>query len=244
MANYILNRITTDFDAQRAGDFATAQNLLAWLSGRRADLMGERDALLSGEAAHALHWLFLATAGTFYRNTQNDTAIFPSRFGSLAESLSSVSEARYDWQTGEEYIRPMSMKTCPPNYFMNGFRFHLRPHPTDEERQVVAGILALSCVRSSRPYQDQNIRERLTVPLYTEEQSMLFQLGDRSFSTGQQIGWSQNPYLPDCDDTSSSSPCETTLQCELPGDVATGFAYIRDGSGMLTNIAIRCHRGP
>ncbi len=185
------------------------------------------------------NWNFLQTIGTSSQNTPSHTAIIPNSFGDLAHSLATIAEWRRDEQSGDDYLRPMSMKTCPPNYLLTGVDVHFRSHPDHANRPILAGITALRCVRSRRPHNNETLpEEHLVVPVYDADDACPLEFGDRCFSLGQQIGWSQSPAVSQCEEENDTN-CKESIEC--PTDtVAIGFAYHRDSDGFISNFALDC----
>ncbi len=189
-----------------------------------------------------VNWPFLRTAGTSYRNTQDDTAHFRRRFGTLAEILATVGEVRH--HNGASSLRPLSMKTCPPNYFLRGVNFHTRTHANGVQR-VLASIQSLECKLSTNPYDpDETPPEGFTVELYPEDTpSCAYRLGDFCFSLGQLIGWSHPVDLPQCRHVDAPAACEQSIRCPI-GEVAHGIAYQRDADGFIVGFGLKCIEEP
>ncbi len=184
------------------------------------------------------HWNLLNSIGTSSRNSRDQTAIVPRLFGTLAHSLATIAEWRLDEESGQDYLRPVSMKTCPPNYFLNGVDFHVRPHPEDASRAIVGGITALRCRASRRPHNNEEIDPFVDVNLYEPDDVCPHEFGDRCFSTGQQIGWSRRPSLPECEEDTDTH-CLDTTYCATD-EIAIGFAYRRESDGFISNLAMNC----
>ncbi len=188
------------------------------------------------------NWLFLQTIGTSYSNTSRDTALFPGRFGSLAEALVTVGEIRNQGDVAT--VRPLSMKTCPPNYFLRGVAFHSRKSPSGSER-VLAGIRTLHCQRSNNPHDpSETIPDTIDVDLYGEDvNSCWHSIGEQCFSLGQQIGWSRPVQLPSCRDVSYPEDCHAFTRCP-DGQLVDGFSYWRNAEGLITSFHISCIEEP
>ncbi len=190
------------------------------------------------------NWSFLQTIGTSATNSKRSTALVPNSFRTLAHSLATIAEWRHDANDPEDaYLRPLSMKTCPPNYFLRGVDFHVRPHPDDANRAILAGITHLRCQRSRRPHRNQQIPDRVVVELYDPADSCSMELGFSCFSLGQQIGWSRPPSVPQCEDENDSH-CRDHIECEDPGEAVSGFYYQRGSDGFISEFALDCMRAP
>jgi hypothetical protein len=190
------------------------------------------------------NWSFLQTIGTSARNTGPNTAMVPNSFGTLAHSLATIAEWRHDPNEPEDaYLRPLSMKTCPPNYFLRGVDFHVRPHPGNADQAILAGITRLHCQRSIRPHNNEPIGERIVIELYDPEDSCQMHLGDDCFSLGQQIGWSRPTSVPQCQGETDTL-CSDRIMCDDPGEAVSGFYYHRSSDGFISEFGLDCMRAP
>lgn len=191
------------------------------------------------------NWPFLRTTGSaFLRGTAQSTISF-GELGSLDAALATMAEYRYDdVDTGEEYIRPMSMKTCPPNYFLRGIRFNALTDPSETKR-IIGGITELVCSPSSEaPYAQGLSTDDIIRSLYLpEDEQCPFRMGDRCFSRSQYIGWPRQMGLPKCEDTSFPNACAEETICPA-GKVVSGFQYRRDSNGFTTDLGLRCIQEP
>ena len=204
--------------------------------------------------AFVRNWPFLRTMGTSYANTDRDMSTLTRHargFGTaLSDALINIGEWRYDDDTDDEnddrYLRPISMKTCPPNYFLVGIRFNNRTSP-DESERFVSGITRLDCALSSamegEPGLDPMVSRALDMD--PQENSCTFKMGedDQCFSRSQFIGVPRDLGLPGCDVTPFPEACSEETACPS-GEVVGGWRYTRDGSGILMGLELLCIEEP
>ena len=192
------------------------------------------------------NWPFLRTAGTSYFGTKRDLSTNTREFrgfgDSLSDALVNFAEWRYQDETDpandERYLRPMSMKTCPPNYFLNGLRFQTRPAPSGDHR-VLSGITELKCQLGTESSAGLPYNVTRPLDLDPDEGSCTFTMGDQCFSRSQFIGIPRDLGLPECGSVSAPQACVTTTTCGQ-GKVVSGWRYSRDEDGMIDQFALDC----
>ncbi len=208
------------------------------------------------------NWPFLRTMGLSYQNTERDVSTlryvtdgFGYYLGWLQNTLANLGEWRYDdeqatWGLDGPYLRPISMKTCPPNYFLFGVTFDTREYNGD---RVVRGIKTLHCRVSTDAWEryQQQLDRVVHRDLYIDGQGYgFYQMGGRNFSRTQYIGW---PYsdasLDGCDIVPEPGACETTTFCHPDPTkshkrIVGGMVYSRNSEGMIDEFGIECIEEP
>jgi hypothetical protein len=185
-------------------------------------------------------------------------------YGLLYDYFINVAERRSEMSVSDESIfkdifRPTSMQMCPPNYYLHGLDFTVKPNPitspdgTVDNRPEVVGITSITCAMSRRRItaiknlpdngdwgnETERLAGTLKISLAHSKPKEYKWSTDLYFNLSQHIG---NPYLINPPDvTSVSTSCgsvTTTSGVEyLP---VTGILLETQTQGTFRGLQLQC----
>ena len=143
----------------------------------------------------------------------------------LRWALPFLSEKRKDSDSQEPYIRPMSMKMCPPNYFLHGLEVNYKD--TGDARHELYGVNQLICINQNddilytplKPHEDPSTTHAWT-----------YKFHGRLFSVEQRIG--QNV-------ANQNGLKSTPLTCN-GNKIVAGFQYTKTEVGPIKDFWLEC----